>query len=68
LDRLVRTRTFDLNELMAIEVHMCPFGVQQTCAGVQAEVGTLSAERATIYRSNAALLPATLDWVFAESR
>ncbi len=60
-----RNRTLGLEKLMAIKVPMPPVAVQQTFNRLQAEVGTLKAKHAAIRQANAALIPATLERVFA---
>lgn len=51
--------------LMAIEVPMPPLTTQQTFDRLQIEVAALKAKHAAIRKANAALLPATLERVFA---
>jgi type I restriction enzyme S subunit len=60
-----RNRTLGLEKLMAIEVPMPPLAVQQTFNRLQAGVGTLKAKHMAIRQANAALMPATLERVFA---
>ena len=60
-----RNRTLGLEKLMAIEVPMPPLATQQTFDRLQIEVAALKAKHAAIRKANAALLPATLERVFA---
>lgn len=60
-----RNRTLGLEKLMAIEVPMPPLTTQQTFDRLQAEIAALKAKHAAIRKANAALLPATLERVFA---
>ena len=63
-----RNRTLGLEKLMAIEVPMPPLAVQQTFDHLQAKIAALKAKHTAIRAANAALLPATLERVFAGSR
>jgi type I restriction enzyme S subunit len=60
-----RNRTLSLTNLGKIEVPMPPLATQQTFDRLQAEVAALKAKHAAIRQANAALLPATLERVFA---
>jgi type I restriction enzyme S subunit len=60
-----RNRTLGLEKLMAIEVPMPPLAVQQTFNCLYVEIGTLKVKHAAIRHANAALIPATLERVFA---
>jgi type I restriction enzyme S subunit len=60
-----RNRTMTAPALMAIEVPMPPLAIQQTFDRLQAEVAALKTKHAAIRQANAALLPATLERVFA---
>lgn len=60
-----RNRTMTAPALMAIEVPMPPLTTQQTFDRLQIEVAALKAKHAAIRKANAALLPATLERVFA---
>jgi len=60
-----RNRTLGLEKLMAIEVPVPPLAAQQMFGHLQAEVTALKAKHAAIRQANAALLPATLERVFA---
>lgn len=60
-----RNRTLGLEKLMAIEVPIPPLAVQQTFERLQADVAALKAKHAAIRQANAALLPATLERIFA---
>ena len=51
--------------LMAIDVPVPPLAAQQAFNRLQAEVGALKAKHAAIRQTNAALIPATLERVFA---
>ena len=62
-----RNRTLGLEKLMAIEVPVPPMAPQQSFTRLQAEIGALKAKHAAIRQANAALLPATLERVFAAS-
>lgn len=61
-----RNRTLSVSSLMAIEVPTPPLAVQQAFNRLQAEVAALKAKHVAIREANAALLPATLERVFAE--
>jgi type I restriction enzyme S subunit len=61
-----RNRTMTAPALMAIEVPTPPLHSQQTFARLQSEVAALKAKHTAIRQANAALLPATLERVFAE--
>lgn len=63
-----RNRTLGLDKLMAIEVPMPLLAVQQTFDRLQAEIVALKAKHTAIREANAALLPATLERVFAGSQ
>lgn len=60
-----RNRTLGLEKLMALEVPTPPLAQQQPFDRLQAEVAALKANHAAIRQANAALLPATLERVFA---
>jgi len=60
-----RNRTLGLEKLMAIEVPTPLLAVQQTFDRLQAEIAALKAKHTAIRQANAALLPATLERVFA---
>ena len=60
-----RNRTLGLEKLMALEVPLPSLAAQQTFDRLQIEVAALKAQHAVIRRANAALLPATLERVFA---
>lgn len=62
-----RNRTLGLEKLMAIEVPIPPLPMQQTFEHLQAEIAALKAKHAAIRQANAALIPATLERVFAVS-
>lgn len=62
-----RNRTLGLEKLMAIQVPVPPLAAQQTFDRLQAEVAALKAKHAAIREANAALLPATLERLFAGS-
>lgn len=62
-----RNRTLGLEKLMAIEVPVPHLVVQQAFDGLQAGVAALKAKHAAIRQANAALLPATLERLFAGS-
>jgi hypothetical protein len=55
-----------LEKLMAIEVPTPALAVQQTFDRLQAEIAALKAKHTAIREANAALLPATLEQVFAK--
>lgn len=61
-----RNRTMTAPALMAIEVPTPPLAAQQAFDRLQAEVAALKAKHVAIREANAALLPATLERVFAE--
>lgn len=61
-----RNRTLGLEKLMAIAVPTPPLAVQQTFDRLQAEITALKAKHTAIRKANAALLPATLERVFAQ--
>jgi type I restriction enzyme S subunit len=60
-----RNRTLGLEKLMAIEVPLPTLTTQQAFDRLQAEVAGLKAKHAAIRRASTALLPATLERVFA---
>jgi type I restriction enzyme S subunit len=60
-----RNRTLSLGNLGKIEVPAPPLAVQQAFDHLQAEVAALKAKHVAIREANAALLPATLERVFA---
>lgn len=62
-----RNRTLGLEKLMAIEVPVPSLAAQQTFDRLQADVAALKARHAAIRQANAALLPATLERLFAGS-
>jgi type I restriction enzyme S subunit len=61
-----RNRTMTAPALMAIEVPTPPLAAQQTFERLQAEIAALKAKHTAIREANAALLPATLERVFAQ--
>jgi type I restriction enzyme S subunit len=61
-----RNRTLGLEKLMALEVPTPALAVQQTFDRLQAEIAALKAKHTAIREANAALLPATLEQVFAQ--
>ena len=61
-----RNRTLGLEKLMAIEVPMPPLAVQQTFDRLQAEIAALKTKHSAIREATAALIPATLERVFAQ--
>lgn len=61
-----RNRTLGLEKLMAIEVPTPSLAAQQTFDRLQAEIAALKAKHTAIREANAALLPATLERVFAQ--
>ena len=67
LDRFVRNRTLGLEKLMAIKVPMPLLVTPQALDGMQADVGALKAKHTAIRQANAAMLPVTLERVFAGS-
>lgn len=62
-----RNRTLTAPALMAIEVPVPPLPAQQAFDRLQFEVTTLKARHTAIRQANAALVPATLERVFAGS-
>lgn len=60
-----RNRTITALSLMAIDVPLPPLAVQQTFDRLQVEIAALKAKHTSIRQANAALLPATLERVFA---
>ncbi|MDR1425129.1 MAG: restriction endonuclease subunit S [Azoarcus sp.] len=60
-----RNRTMTATALMAIEVPVPSLAAQQSFDHLQAEVAALKAQHAAIRTANTALLPATLERVFA---
>ena len=60
-----RNRTLGQEKLMAIEVPIPHLPIQQSFNRLQTEVAALKAQHATLRAANAALLPATLERVFA---
>lgn len=62
-----RNRTLSLGNLGRIEVPVPELAAQQTFDRLQAEVAALKAKQAAIRQANAALLPATLERLFAGS-
>lgn len=60
-----RNRTLGLEKLMAIEVPIPPFQVQQAFNILQAKIAELKARHATIREANTALVPATLERMFS---
>ncbi len=62
-----RNRTMTAPALMAIDVPVPPLATQQTFDRLQADVAALKAKHAVIRQANAALLPATLERLFAGS-
>lgn len=62
-----RNRTLGLEKLMAIEVPTPPLAKQQTFNHLQTEVAALKVKHTVIRQANAALLPATLERVFAKA-
>ena len=62
-----RNRTLSLGNLHRIEVPVPPLAVQNTFDRLQAEIAALKAQHASIRQANAALLPATLERVFASA-
>ena len=60
-----RNRTLSLGNLGKIEVPTPALAVQQTFDRLQAEIAALKAKHTAIREANAALLPATLERVFA---
>ncbi len=62
-----RNRTMTAPALMAIEVPVPPLATQQTFDRLQADVAALKDKHAAIRQANDALLPATLERLFAGS-
>jgi len=62
-----RNRTLGLEKLMAVEVPIPPSAAQETFDRLQSNVAALKAKHAAIRQANAALLPATLERLFAGS-
>ena len=62
-----RNRTLGLEKLMTLEVPMPPLADQHSFVRLQAEIAALKTKHAAIRQANAALLPATLERVFAAS-
>jgi type I restriction enzyme S subunit len=62
-----RNRTMTAPALMAIEVPVPPLATQQTFDRLQADVAALKARHTAIRQANAAMLPATLERLFAGS-
>jgi type I restriction enzyme S subunit len=60
-----RNRTLGLEKLMALEVPAPPLPAQQAFDQLQAQIAALKAKHTAIRQANAALLPATLERVFA---
>jgi type I restriction enzyme S subunit len=60
-----RNRTLGLEKLMALEVPAPPLPVRQAFDQLQAQIAALIARHTAIRQANAALLPATLERVFA---
>lgn len=60
-----RNRTMTAPALMAIEVPVPTLASQQTFVRLQADVAALKAKHAAICQANAALVPATLERLFA---
>jgi type I restriction enzyme S subunit len=60
-----RNRTLSLGNLGKIEVPTSPLAAQQSFDRLQAEIAALKAKHTAIRQANAALLPATLERVFA---
>lgn len=63
-----RNRTMTALALMAIEVPLPSLAVQQTFDRLQTEITALKAKHTAIREANAALIPATLERVFARSQ
>lgn len=61
-----RNRTLSLGNLGKIEVPTPPLAAQQTFNRLQAEIAAIKAKHTAIREANAALLPATLERVFAQ--
>lgn len=62
-----RNRTLSLGNLGKIEVPVPALSAQQSFDRLQADIAALKAKHAAIRQANAALLPATLERLFAES-
>ena len=62
-----RNRTITASALLAINVPVPPLAAQQTFNRLQAEVDALKVKHVAIRQANAALLPATLERLFAGS-
>jgi len=62
-----RNRTLSLGSLGKIKVPLPPLAAQRAFNQLQAQVAALKAKHAAIRQANAALLPATLERVFAAS-
>ncbi|MEO5332868.1 MAG: hypothetical protein H7839_12665 [Magnetococcus sp. YQC-5] len=62
-----RNRTLNLTNLGKIAVPIPPLSIQRTFEQLQSEMAALKAKHAAIRAANAALLPATLERVFAET-
>lgn len=60
-----RNRTLSLTKLAKIEVPVPPLAAQRAFTQMHATIATLKAKHTVIRKSNAALLPAMLDRVFA---
>lgn len=60
-----RNRTLGVEKLAKIEVPVPPLATQQAFVALQSTVATLKARHAALRNSNAALVPATLERVFA---
>lgn len=60
-----RNRTLGLEKLMSLEVPVPSLAAQQTFDRLQAEVTALKAQHTAIRQANDALLPATLERLFA---
>lgn len=61
-----RNRTLGQEKLMAIEVPIPPLPIQQSFNRLQTEINALKNQHAALRAANAALLPATLERVFAQ--
>lgn len=60
-----RNRTITAQALMTIDIPAPPLAAQQTFNRLQSEIGVLKAKHTVIRQANAALIPATLERVFA---
>jgi hypothetical protein len=60
-----RNRTITAQALMTIDVPVPPLAAQQSFNRLQTEIGVLKARHVAIRQANAALIPATLERVFA---